>query len=235
MRWLLGTEIRIWVLDIGGARLTAGPGRAYARSVEDGPRAPRPAVGSGRHEDLLGGARPTLASRLDAWIADARVDQSADERSRERWLTTAADADATFSGVLLELAERGAAVTVATVAGRRVHGTVSVLGCDFASIRRRDADEVLVSLGAVTSLRTSPGVVPAVGERVVTTDLRLGDVLAELLADRVRVHLVVGDGRDPVSGTLRSVGQDLVTVRGDGPDQGLSYVPLRAVVELVLG
>jgi hypothetical protein len=176
----------------------------------------------------------SLAARLDAWLADARVEDSADARARERWLAAAAESDATFAGVLLDLAERGVPLAVATPGGRRLHGRAEVLGADFVSLRVPAGTEVLVPLGGISSVRTAPSEVPAVGERVVTTELRLADVLGELAAERQRALLVLRGGSEAVSGELRSVGRDVVTVRTDGEPAGTAYVPLVAIVEVAL-
>jgi hypothetical protein len=182
-------------------------------------------------------ARPAsgLAARLHALIADARAEESADARARERWLRTAADADATLAGVLLDLGERDANVAIATVEGRRLLGTIELVGVDFISVRTDAGHEVLLAAGALASVRTAPSLDPAVGDRVATTDLRLADVLAELAADRTRVRLVVRDSGDVVAGELRSVGRDVLTLRTEGPSGGTTYVPLVAVVEASLG
>ena len=68
-----------------------------------------------------------------------------------------------------------------------------------------------------------------------TTDLRLGDVLGELAAERARVRLVLRDGSEAVSGELRAVGQDVVTVRTDGDAAATAYVRLGALAEVALG
>lgn len=186
-------------------------------------------------EGLLSPGAPTLAARLDAWLADARVDGSADARARERWLSAAAEADATFAGLLLDLAERGVVVSLASVAHRRLQGVVAVLGADFVSLRTVAGTEVLVALAMVASVRTASSAGGAVGERPVTTDLRLADVLGELANERARVRLVLLDGTEAVSGELRSVGVDVVTVRTDGDPATTAYVRLASVVEAVLG
>ena len=182
-------------------------------------------------------ARPSagLTARLHELIADARVEESADARSRERWLRAAADADATLAGVLLDLGERDANVAIATVEGRRVLGTVEVVGADFLAVRTDAGHEVLLAIGAVASVRTAPSLDPAIGDRATTPDLRLGDVLSELAAERARVRLVVRDGADVVAGELRSVGQDVLCVRVESATGGTAYVPLAAVVEVGLG
>jgi hypothetical protein len=189
----------------------------------------------GASDGLVAGGASSLGARLDAWLADARVEGSADARARERWLRAAADADATFSGILLDLAERGAAISVATVAGRRLQGVVAVLGADFVSMRSVSGGEVLVALATISSVRTAPPVDRASGERVVTTDLRLGDVLGELASERARVRLVLLDGSEAVAGELRSVGQDVVTLRTDGQDPATAYARTDAIAEVTLG
>ena len=196
---------------------------------------PRPGgTRSGRPTRLLTGGRPTLAARLDAWLADARVEGSADARAKERWLRAAADADATFAGILLDLAERGVGIAVATVAERQLHGVVQVIGADFIGVRVSSGQEVLLALAAIASVRTAPAVGVSAGERVVTTDFRLSDVLGELAVERARVQLVVLDTKDVVTGELRSVGQDVVTVRTDGEATATAYVRTAALAEVVL-
>ncbi len=181
-------------------------------------------------------ARPSssLAARLDEWLADARVEGSADARAREHWLRAAADADATLAGVLLDLGERDASVAITTIEGRRMLGTVEVVGADFVAVRTDAGQEALLPIGALAWVRTAPSLDAATGDRVATTGLRLADVLSEVAADRGRVRLVLRDGADVVAGELRSVGQDVLLVRIDSATGGTGYVPLAAVVEVGL-
>ena len=189
-----------------------------------------------RSDGLVAGPRAdSFSARLHGWLADARVEGSAGARARERWLHAAAEADATFAGVLLDLAERGTAVAVSTTGGRRHHGAIEVIGADFVALRLPSGAEVLLALRVVTALRTAPLVDGTVGEQVLTTDLRLTDVLAELGAERTRVLLVPADGADSVAGELRSVGRDVVTVRSDGDPPAMAYVPLAGIAEVALG
>jgi hypothetical protein len=189
----------------------------------------------GRPDGLVAGRdTSTLAARLEGWLADARVEGSADARARERWLHTAAEADATFGGVLIDLAERGTAVAVSTSGGRRHHGGIEVIGADFIALRLASGAELLLALSVVDAVRTAPLVEAALGERVVTTELRLADVLAELGAERTRVLLVPADGAESVAGELRAVGRDVVTIRMDGDPPATAYVPLGAIAEVAL-
>jgi hypothetical protein len=175
-----------------------------------------------------------FASRLHRWLAEAKVDDSAAGRAKEHWLHAAAEADATFDGILLDLAERGAPVSVSLAGGRRHHGVVAALGGDFMALRLHAGGEVLVSVSAVAAVRTAPRTDAALGERAITTGLRLVDVLTELAAERTRVLLVARGGADPTTGELRSVGHDVVTVRTDGDPPALAYLRLATVAEVVL-
>ena len=229
MRWLLGTEILTWVLDTTPSGYCPAPppppaGSLYARAVDDR-----------GGEGLIGPADGVgFAARLDRWLADARVDDSAAGRARERWLHAAAEADATFGGVLLDLAERGTPVSVQLRSGRRHQGVVEVIGGDFVALRLAAGGEVLAALAAIATVRTAPRADPALGERVVTTGLRLADVLAELAAERARVLVVPLGDADLVAGDLRAVGRDVVTVRSDGDPPVTTYLRLAAVAEVVL-
>ena len=179
-------------------------------------------------------ASGTFAARLDAWVAEARIEGSAEARSRERWLRAAAEADATFGGVLLDLAERGQPLVATTTAGRRHRGTITAVGLDFVALRTASGAEVLLSLRALATLRTAPSADVALGERVVTSDLRLREVLGELAAERSRVLLVPAAAQDAVAGELRTVGQDVVTVRMDANPTATAYLPLASIGEVGL-
>lgn len=184
---------------------------------------------------LLGGRTASFTSRLDRWVSEARVDQAALQRSRERWLREVAEQEATLSGVLADLAERRTLVVVRTRGGRRHSGVIRVIGADFVALALSSGGDVLIALRAIGVVRTAPAVEAAVGDRLLGTDLRLADVLAELAADRERVLLVTAHGDDAVSGQLRSVGQDVAVVRTDAERPATAYVPIAAIGEVTIG
>lgn len=190
----------------------------------------------GAPDDLVrGGDAATFTARLDRWAADARVDDAALRRARERWLRQVAEQETTLSGLLADLAERHVPVTLRSTAGRRHQGTIQVIGADFVGLRGATGAEVLVALHAVGSLRTGPSVDATLGDRMVVTELRLADVLAGLAEDRERVLLVTRAGDDAIAGELRSVGHDVVVLRVDGDRPSTAYVPTAAVAEVCLG
>jgi hypothetical protein len=178
-----------------------------------------------------------LSARLERWVAEARVDDAARQRTRERWLRQQAEEGGTLAGVLCDLGERGTAVAVRTRAGRQHQGRIRAVGDDFVAVSP-DPDRsgpVFVALDAVSSVRVMPGPGSApTGDRAVRTGLRLSEVLAGLAAERERALIVALDGEDAVAGSLRSVGRDVVVVRLDGPEPATAYVPIAAVAELVL-
>ena len=179
---------------------------------------------------MLGGG---FSERLERWAAEALVDDAARRRSRERWLRQQAEEETSLRGLLVDLAERGTPVAVHTRGGRRHRGIVRAVGADFVALATGAAD-VIVALAVVSSVRTRPGEVPPLGDRPVTTSLRLVEVLAELAAERERALVTMSDGGDTVAGEVRSVGQDVVVVRTSGQPPAIAYVPLDAVGDLVL-
>jgi hypothetical protein len=185
-----------------------------------------------------------LSARLERWAAEARVDEAARQRTRERWLLQQAEEGGRFTGVLCDLAERGTAVAVRTRAGRQHRGRVLAVGDDFVAVDTGSSGAAdgtdgsgaaFVALAAVSSVRVMPGSATApTGDRAVRTGLRLAEVLAGLAAERERVRIVALDGGDAIAGSLRSVGLDVAVVRLDGRDPATAYVPIPAITELTL-
>jgi hypothetical protein len=150
-------------------------------------------------DDVVAGAeRPGFASRLDRWVADARVDDAAQRRTRERWLRAVAEQEATMAGILLDLAERAATVSLTTTSGRRHRGAIDAIGADFVALRPASGGEILAPLPAVAAVRALAEVDTTIGDRATTTELRLAEVLAELAAERERVLVITRSGDDAV-------------------------------------
>jgi hypothetical protein len=175
-----------------------------------------------------------LAARIDRWAADARVDEAARLRARERWLRHQAEEEGSLAGVLADVAERGASVALHVRGGRRHRGELAALGADFVALRSAGAD-VIVALPAVMSVRTLPGEASTIGDRSTGTAHRLVDVLAGLAAERAAVLLVLADGDEAIAGVVRWVGQDVAGVRVAGGAAVTAYVPVGAIVEVLVG
>ena len=184
-----------------------------------------------RDRRLLGG--DDLLARLDRWVSDARTDQAAAARTRERWLKQAAEESATFSGVLLDLAERGAAVVVGVRGERRHRGVIAAVAADFCVLRTPSGRDVLLAFAGVASVRIDAAGRAPTGDRAVHVELGFAEALAALAAERPRV-LIVTTGAEGVAGDLRAVGLDVVTVRLDGDRAANAYVPIPAIIEVTL-
>jgi hypothetical protein len=174
-----------------------------------------------------------MLAELARWAAQQRAADSARERSRERWLLQQATEDARLTGVAVDLAERRCPVAVATSNGRTIRGVLVAVAADFWVIDGTDAP-TLVAAAEVVTVRPLPGdPVPAdtTGERTDVLDMRLGDALAALAGDRPRVRVAVRGDRGVMTGELRAVGADVVTLTPDGPGRQPVYVALSGVIE----
>jgi hypothetical protein len=175
-----------------------------------------------------------LTAQLERWAQAARVDEAARRRARERWLLQSAGEGGTLLGVLADLAEQGAPVTVTTAGGRRHGGLVRAVGADFVALDTTAGPEVVVAGHAISSVRTRAGASPPAGDRVVRSGLDLADVLGGLAAERERV-MVVALGDDAVTGTVQALGRDVVALRVEGAAPATTaYVPLTAISEVAL-
>jgi hypothetical protein len=173
-------------------------------------------------------------SRLDAWLADAKVDGAAEARVRERWLQAASEGDGALAAVLLDLAERRTPVALHGTGGRPHHGTVRVVGADFVALRTARED-VLIRLATITSVRPADAVGTGAGSgRGIVTDVGLLDVLARLAEERAPVVVVTAGAHDVVTGDLTIVGIDVIALRGDRNAGATAYVPGAAIAEVVV-
>jgi hypothetical protein len=175
-----------------------------------------------------------LAS-LDHLVADAVAEESARERAQTRRLRQIAEEEATFLGVAVDLAERGAVVVARTSSGRSHRGRILAVGRDFLVVRDAGGPPAFLAAAAIASLRPQPqeGSADTAGGRAAPLSVGLSALLVGLAADRPRVQ-VAATGDEPVAGRLRSVGVDVLTLRLDG-DAGLQvHVRIEAISELLL-
>ncbi|MDH3756172.1 MAG: hypothetical protein OEU32_20090 [Acidimicrobiia bacterium] len=181
----------------------------------------------------LGSANESpLLDALHRWAAEARVDEAAQARLRERWLLQQAAEDATFTGTLVDLAERGHPIGVHTAGGRRHRGAVTAVGSDFFALRTVQGGDVLVPFDATSFVQPQSGQEVSLGDRSLTVDLLFSEALQELSVDRPRVLVIFRGDQQGIAGELRSVGRDVVTIRLDGSDGSNASVPLLAVAEV---
>ena len=166
---------------------------------------------------------------LTELIDDARHREAVASRSRQRWLRQQAEEDATLAGVFADALTNRAVLTVRTTTGRSHQGTVRQVGRDYVALDT-EAGVVALTLDAVTAVRVEPSLraEPPAGRRV-GADLLLAEMLAEALADQPRVGIGLRGDPEMITGKLRAVGLDVVTV---AVEARLIYVSLSAVSEV---
>lgn len=192
----------------------------------------------------MGGNRRTGASGNEPWgnddDLDARIRDVTDEerasehaalRRVEATLRHQAEAEGTMGGVLVDLAERGVSVAIATVGGRTLRGTIHTLGLDYVGLRATGGEQVVIALAALSTVRTEPAAVRTVGDRVDRRAATLQSALATLAERRPWVS-VLSVSSDGTTGRLWHVGQDVLTIRADGG--AVTYAPIAMVSDIVL-
>lgn len=160
-------------------------------------------------------------------MADLRVDEAVRSRARTAWLERQAAEEATFTGVLSDLAEGGRPVEIDTRAGHRHRGPIVVVGSDFCAVRP-PTQLVVVRFDAVVAVHPSTHGAAPTGDRVVAPATPFARALAAWQDTGARLRIDVGDAW--VVGEIGSVGRDVLTLRTD--DGGAVYVPLASLDEV---
>jgi len=170
-----------------------------------------------------------LLSSLTRWAGDQRATEAASSRARERWLRQQAGEAATLGGILVDLVEHRAEVVIGTQ-GRTHRGHLRGVGRDVAVLETASGAVTLVAMDAIRTLQVAP--VDAgqdwSGSRAPAGKLSLAGLLDALAADQSTVRLELGDGT-MVTGSLRGVGADVVTILTEGRPGRTIHVPLRAI------
>jgi hypothetical protein len=169
-----------------------------------------------------------LVAALDRWAASQRAASAAAGRARERSLREQAATLATWTGILVDLAEHGASVT-AVLANQRRRGRIVGVGRDFFVLDAHPGRPALVRSDAVASLWPdhAAAVLPA-GARGGEIDLSLMMAVALLAEERSPICVISTTGGE-TAGDLVAAGEDVLTVRTDASMRRLAYVPLGAV------
>ena len=159
-------------------------------------------------DDFTDGDR--LLAAFARWAAQQRTEQAAGMRSRERSLRDQAEGEATWSGLLVDLAEADADLTI-EVGSRRMRGRLVGVGRDFCVLEGDGRRPALIPTDRIVAVWKEK---PASGSRFPHLDLTFGAALSGLAGERSPVCMVL-DGGSQVIGDLISSGADLVTVRTD--------------------
>jgi len=165
-------------------------------------------------------------------VAEGSVDAAARARTRQRWLERQAAEDATVSGVLTDLAERGCPLVLTTATGHRSLGRVVAIGVDFVVVRETRLGDVMIPLSRLATVKAAPGEDAPTGDRPLGFEIMLADALVELAADRPVVLAAVGS--EEIRGELRSAGFDVAAIALDGPRRELVHISMATLDHLVI-
>jgi hypothetical protein len=174
-----------------------------------------------------------LEARLTTWTADARTDERIASRRREQWLRTAAREEATFAGVLVDLAEGGHPVALETRSGRRHTGLVRSVTAEIVQVETGSDGTVLLRTAALVGLRAASPSRTVTGVARPLAHLTLAEAIARFAEDRPRVAVVTAGG-GTVSGVLEAVGLDVLVVRPETQHSTTVYVPVDGVDEVTV-
>lgn len=191
------------------------------------------ASGADGPEDLGSATGDDLVAELTRWLADRRSDAASASRSRERWLRQQAEEDATFAGILLDLAEQQCPIVVQLARDRRHRGHVRAVADDFLALRTQEGTDVLLAYAGIVATRLQGSEAPLAGDRPRALEMSLAEALGAISGERPRILVVTRDG-SRLSGELRTAGRDVLALRSDGGDRAMSYVPLAAVAEVTV-
>jgi len=197
---------------------------------------------AGEHDPVPDG--PHAADRpwdgdLARLISLVRADDARGSRLRERTLRAAASAEATMVGVLLDLAEGRQQLTIRMTSGRLARGSVELVALDAVALRTGAGHLTLLRLDAIVWVRRVPGqpgepATEPAGARPAARQATFAALAAGFAADRPQVSLAVAGESSLLTGELRSVGVDVLTVRLDGAPPVTAYISAPQVSELTV-
>jgi hypothetical protein len=154
------------------------------------------------------GSGDSVVAAFARWAAEQRVAEAAGVRSKERSLRDQAAAEATWSGLLVDLAERNCEVEL-ELRSRRVSGRLVGIGRDFCVLEQRGRRPALIPVEGIVAVWREG---PADGSRFPALDLSFEAALAGLADDRSPVCILLAGGSQ-VRGELVGSGTGLITVR----------------------
>ncbi len=120
------------------------------------------------------------------------------------------DEAATLTGLLIDLGERQAEVTVRLVNGGGHHGMIGDVGIDYCRLDTAQGP-VLIPLESLVAIRPAPGTPTGFSDRA-GSDATLTEVLGDLAAERTEVALTTVTGDGPILGPVLTAGGDIVVI-----------------------
>ena len=181
-------------------------------------------------DDRTAGLKPDANEAL--WIA--LLDRAADEQrgAERRNRTTAATIDeeeATFLGLLIDIAETDEQTSVSVVDGTDHLARIDSVGTDFVILKTILGRRLLVPVAQIVGVETPGKRRRSSGQRE-PSDVTLASLLFAYASLRPDVSIGRIGRTDAVRGRLWSCGRNLCTVRTD--DARLVHIPIGSINEV---
>ncbi len=164
---------------------------------------------------------------LDRWLAEARVDDAARSRAETAEQREREAAEATLTGVLVDLAGRGESVGLMMRSGRQHRGSIRLVGPDSVVLHLETRQWLAARLSAIAALRTIASS-PVPGGTDPSTTSRF--VRLALAVAQPGDWVLVASGATTFGGALQSAGGDVAVLRLDNGDT--AYVGLASADEV---
>jgi hypothetical protein len=178
-----------------------------------------------------------LTADFAGLLRRARADDATSARIRERHLRSAAAADATMVGLLVDAAERAEELVIRTDGGRTLVGRVVHVTIEVVAIESPTRLLTYIPIAGIGSFRIIPGTADgrdASGDRSPTRRTSWATVVAELASTRPRVRIGIRGEPSRLAGELRSAGVDVITLALDGNPPVTAHVALNQLSELTV-
>ena len=172
---------------------------------------------------------PEQDHELEDWMAVSRTDEAARSRRRTAAWMEHGPVDASLTGVLVDLAERGAEVVV-TLSGGRIHrGVVLEVASTWVLIRTGSGDRVVIRLRCAESIDCT-GLPNSFGERSASTTMGFVATLDQLVD--IGATITMRTAHQTTRGELRLLGEEIAIVAIDA--MTMRYVSMEAVDEVTI-
>jgi hypothetical protein len=187
--------------------------------------------------DLRNGLQRIVPSdELTEMLDESTVDERAENRSAQRWSRQVNEEEATWIGILVDLAEQGKSVGLSTSTGQNHRVVIDAVGPDVVRARRSDTSHLYLRIETL-ELLTGAGRSAATGVGI-GKGATFHELLFGLSADRPTVSVTTRSGL-VVHGTLTAVGSDVLTIRSLDAPAGearpvSTMIPVLAAAEVVV-
>jgi len=173
--------------------------------------------------------KPQDEPDFESWRMDSMIEEAAHSRRRTAAWTQHGAADAGFAGVLLDLAERRAEVTISLTNDRSHRGVALTVASTWVLMSTAAGARIIIRLRSIATIGCT-GYRASFGERCAPITLGFAPMLERSVELGDRLTLWCGQHR--LSGELIGLGDELAILAIDAAV--LRYVSIETIDEVVI-